>query len=119
MKKISIDEEFALEGVKFCFRKEDTKIVLKNMGPASKVTKKKSGFQAPTIEEVEAYFKSEQYPADLAMTFFKYYSAADWKDGKGTPVRNWKQKAISVWFKPEKKIKEEVAQPKQKSDFRF
>ncbi len=119
MKKINIDEEFALEGTKFCFRKENDKIVLRNMGPA-KASKKPSGFQAPTIEEVEAYFKAEQYPADLAVTFFKYYSAADWKDGKGTPVRNWKQKAISVWFKPEKKIKEETVQsPEKKSVYRF
>lgn len=119
MKKISIDEEFTLEGTKFCFRKENDKIVLRNMG-AAKSTKKTNKFQAPTLEEVEAYFKAEQYPSDLAVTFFKYYSAADWKDGKGTPVRNWKQKAISVWFKPEKKIKEEtVAQPKEKSEYRF
>lgn len=123
MKKISIDEEFVLEGMKFCFRKDGDKISLKNLGAhitTKSRTKKTTTFQAPTIDEVSDYFTKEGYEADLATTFFKYYDAADWKDKKGEPVKNWKQKAISVWFKPERKIKPEVAkQEKQKSEYRF
>ena len=34
--------------------------------------------------------------------FFEYYEAGDWKDSKGSPVKNWKQKLIS-WEKHDPK----------------
>lgn len=48
----------------------------------------------PTLEEVKDYVKSRGNLID-AQKFFDYYEAADWKDSKGQPVRNWKQKAIT------------------------
>lgn len=63
--------------------------------------------QPPTIEEVKLYFKKNGYPESLAQRAFDYYSVNDWKDGKGRPVKNWKQKFISVWFKEENKTSTE------------
>jgi uncharacterized protein YdaU (DUF1376 family) len=61
-------------------------------------------FIPPTIEEVKKYFLENGYSPELAERFFKGYAAADWKDSKGDQVKNWKQKAQHVWFKPESKI---------------
>ena len=63
-------------------------------------------FVAPTIEEVKQYFKENEYLEIAACKFFNYYSTGEWKDSKGTPVKNWKQKAQSVWFKDENKQSE-------------
>ena len=76
----------------------------------SKVKKSKVNnieFKAPEILEVENYFLENGYPKELAKRFFDSYSVADWIDSKGNKVKNWKQKAINVWFKPENKIVEE------------
>ena len=50
------------------------------------------------------YFLQNGYTKEAGETAFKYYDVAEWKDGKGNKVRNWKQKMIAVWFKPENKI---------------
>ena len=44
------------------------------------------------------------YKEDAGEKFYNYYSVANWKDGKGNKVKNWKQKAQAVWFKDENKI---------------
>jgi uncharacterized protein YdaU (DUF1376 family) len=56
------------------------------------------------INEVIDYFINNNYTKESAEKFFNYYSVADWRDGKGNPVKNWKQKAHSVWFKPENEV---------------
>lgn len=56
------------------------------------------------IEEVKLYFFENGYSEISAQKFFDYYSIANWKDSKGNKVKNWKQKAQAVWFKPENKI---------------
>lgn len=56
-------------------------------------TKKKS-FVPPTLEEVEKYCQERKNNVD-AKKFFDYFTASDWVDGKGNPVRNWKQKIIT------------------------
>lgn len=66
-----------------------------------KGTRKPKDFVPPTEEEVILYFKENGYSRSSAVTAFKYYNVADWKDASGKPVKNWKQKMISVWFKPE------------------
>ena len=44
---------------------------------------------------------------DSATKMFEYYEESRkprgrvWKDGRGNTVKNWKQKARSVWFKPD------------------
>lgn len=59
-------------------------------------TKKSSTkrFIPPTLEEVEKYCKERKNNVD-AKKFFDYFTASDWVDGKGNPVRNWKQKIIT------------------------
>jgi hypothetical protein len=61
--------------------------------------KKKNTF--PSIEDVKDFFREKGYSQDTAIKAFEYYSINQWKDGNGKPVKNWKQKMIAVWFKPE------------------
>ncbi len=58
----------------------------------------------PALNEVIEYSPTHGDSEQLAAKAFNYYSVADWKDGKGKQVKNWKQKMQSVWFKPENKI---------------
>ena len=51
-------------------------------------------FVKPTLEEIQAYCKERNNNVD-AKAFFDYYEAGQWKDAKGNPVRNWKQKVIT------------------------
>jgi len=62
----------------------------------------------PTLEEVKAYFKENYYSEQSAISFFNYYNVSNWCDSKGVKVLNWQQKAQSLWFKPENKIKKTV-----------
>jgi len=63
----------------------------------------------PTVYEVEKYFTDNGYTIQAAQKFFKYYETGRgekgrvWKDAKGNTIKNWKQKAQSVWFKSENK----------------
>lgn len=65
----------------------------------------KKVYIAPQLFEIEIYFTENGYPKELAKRFFDSYSVANWFDSKGNKVKNWKQKAINVWFKEENKIK--------------
>lgn len=58
----------------------------------------------PTLEEIEQFCKERGNGVD-AKRVFDYYSSANWKDGRGNPVRNWKQKIIAVWEKPKEESK--------------
>lgn len=64
----------------------------------SKDKRSKDKFIAPTLEEVEAYCRERNNNVD-AKRFYDYYSAGEWKDAKGNPVKNWKQKMIANWEK--------------------
>lgn len=61
----------------------------------------------PSIEDVKDFFREKGYSQDTAVKAFEYYSINQWKDGNGKPVKNWKQKMISVWFKPENLSKDQ------------
>ena len=54
----------------------------------------KKRFVPPTLEDVRAYCKERNSSVD-PLKFFEYYTAGNWKDSKGNPVRNWKQKLIT------------------------
>ena len=64
-----------------------------------KVPKKTTtkSFIPPTLEEVRAYCQERGSSVD-PVRFFDYYTAGEWKDAKGNPVKNWKQKLIT-WEK--------------------
>ena len=51
-------------------------------------------FIPPTLEEVQAYCKERSSPVD-PKKFYEYFTAGGWKDAKGNPVRNWKQKLLT------------------------
>ena len=57
----------------------------------------------PTLEEVKAFANSRNSNID-PLRFYSYYSTGGWKDPKGNPIGNWKQKFIK-WenTEPEKK----------------
>lgn len=71
----------------------------------SKVNKSKvKESKVNILEDIKSYFLENGYTEISAKKFFDYYSVANWKDSKGNVVKNWKQKAQAVWFKPENKI---------------
>jgi hypothetical protein len=83
-----------------------------NKEKESKVKEKKEDkpFIPPSLLDVKNFFNENNYCAAAAKKAFDYYEAGGWKDGKGNQVRNWKQKMISVWFKPENLIIEQKKQ---------
>jgi hypothetical protein len=54
----------------------------------------KTRFTPPTLEDVQAYCKERSSPVD-PQKFYEYFTAGGWKDAKGNPVRNWKQKLLT------------------------
>jgi hypothetical protein len=69
------------------------------------VSSKDDGMKPPSLEEVISYFDENGYTKESATKMFEYYeesrkpSGRVWKDGRGNTVKNWKQKARSIWFK--------------------
>lgn len=91
-------------------RKEEkgTIVLQKQNNANTKENKKRTIVIQPvnvTVNEIIDYFTTNNYTKESAEKFFNYYSIADWKDSNNKPVKNWKQKAQSVWFKPENEIK--------------
>ena len=66
--------------------------------------KKKKKENKKDIDLIKDYFTTNGYSIESAERFYNYYSVTDWIDSKGNEVKSWKQKAQSVWFKPENKI---------------
>lgn len=60
-------------------------------------------FVPPSLSEFENYFIENGYSAEVAKRAFTGYDVAEWKDSTGKPIKNWKQKCVHVWFKPENK----------------
>ncbi|MDY0104635.1 MAG: hypothetical protein RBS07_17010 [Lentimicrobium sp.] len=67
------------------------------------VINKPKAFEPPSEREVIDYFTANGFSKETAQKAFKYYNTSNWKDSTGKPVKNWKQKMIGVWFKPENK----------------
>ena len=63
------------------------------------VNRTRARFTPPSLEEVRAYCRERGNIVD-ADKFWTYYDAGGWKDAKGNPVRNWKQKVIT-WERKE------------------
>ena len=69
------------------------------------VNVKDDGMKPPSLEEVISYFDENGYTKESATKMFEYYEESRkprgrvWKDGRGNTVKNWKQKARSIWFK--------------------
>lgn len=106
-------QEFVIAGnVYMYYMNDDHKSfamkAVRKVADGKKTPAKSNSFIPPTLDEVKAYFKEKGYTESKAVQFFEYYAAGSppWSDGKGTPLRSWKQKALSVWFREEDKIQE-------------
>jgi phage replication O-like protein O len=99
-----------LKGGKFPHTKESIK---------ERVLKKGGNFTPPTLEQVEAYILEKHLRVN-GKRFFDYFDAGEWIDGKGNPVRNWKQKLIT-WdrHEPEKKGEFNVEEERRKLALQF
>jgi len=72
--------------------------------PAEKPAKKKAiSFTPPALEDVVKYFQDNGYSKEIAERAFKHYELGNWTDSNQKPVKNWKQKMHTNWFKPEHK----------------
>lgn len=86
-------------------KKPDSVSVSVNVNDSVNV--KDDGIKPPSLEEVISYFDENGYTKESATKMFEYYeesrkpSGRIWKDGRGNTVKNWKQKARSIWFKPD------------------
>ena len=93
-------------------KKPDSVSVSVNVNDSVNV--KDDGIKPPSLEEVISYFDENGYTKESATKMFEYYEESRkprgrvWKDGRGNTVKNWRQKARSIWFKPDnlKKNKE-------------
>lgn len=60
---------------------------------------KKKRFVPPTLTEWINYFVESGYKKDVAELAWRGYNVANWYDSQGKKIKNWKQKALHVWFK--------------------
>lgn len=68
-------------------------------------------FVPPTLEEVKAY--ATERGSDVAPErFYDYFTAGDWKDSRGNPVRSWKQKFLT-WERAQPKSSQQVAMTRE------
>lgn len=65
-----------------------------SLGKGSEDKEPQKRFVKPTLDEIKAYCQERGNNVD-AKAFFDYYETGNWKDAKGKPVRNWKQKVIT------------------------
>lgn len=75
----------------------------KNVRSKRKEVKEKKKFSPPSLDVVKKYFDEKGYSEKSANKFFEFYTEGEWIDSKGNPVKNWKQKAIAVWFEDKNK----------------
>lgn len=61
-------------------------------------------FTPPTQIEVENYFVENGYTKESGTKAFEYYNRLNWKDSNNRPVKNWKNKMLSVWFTEKNKL---------------
>ena len=77
-----------------------------------KPKRKRQPFVPPTFEEVAAYCVERKNSVD-PKKFFDYYTAGNWKDSRGDPVKNWKQKLIT-WERRDNDRRERDSQDDRK-----
>jgi hypothetical protein len=88
-------------------KKPDSVNVSVSVNDNVNVSSKDDGMKPPSLEEVISYFDENGYTKESATKMFEYYEESRkprgrvWKDGRGNTVKNWKQKARSIWFKPD------------------
>jgi len=100
-------EEYSLLGLKdnksYTWKQNGN--ILETEHNVTKPNETKQRFVPPTLEEVTEYCSERKNNVD-PKKFYEYYSVANWKDAKGNPVKNWKQKMIANWEKDKPKEEE-------------
>ena len=96
-----VDREIAVENFSICRSKNyhgavENFTTNNNSNNTNNNIRKNNKFIPPTLEEVKAYCEERKNNVD-AQKFIDHYAVNDWKDANDKPVRNWKQKIISVW----------------------
>lgn len=95
-----IEKEIDIEDISSSLRSEDMGGSAPSEPKAPESGKRMAvKFVPPTLEEVEAYAASRQSTVD-PRRFFEYFNTPDaqgrsWRDSKGNPVKNWKQKFLT------------------------
>jgi hypothetical protein len=89
----------------------------KNEKNVKKCIGKNSKFSPPAVEQVIQFFLDNGFSESSARKAFSYYQDGDWKDSRGTQVRNWKQKMRGVWFKDENRLNGASAKLDKHNDF--
>lgn len=95
-----IEKEIDIEDISSSLRSEDMGGSAPSEPKAPESGKRTAvKFVPPTLEEVEAYAASRQSTVD-PRRFFEYFNTPDaqgrsWRDSKGNPVKNWKQKFLT------------------------
>jgi hypothetical protein len=76
--------------------------------------KKEGASLIPSLSEVQDYFKKNGYSLEAAKKAYDLYQTSIegtkkrmWRDSRDNPIRNWKMKMQSVWFKDENKTSKE------------
>ncbi|RKY09301.1 MAG: hypothetical protein DRP65_07970 [Planctomycetota bacterium] len=75
-----------------------------------KQKRQKKQFVPPSELEVVRFFQEKGYSVAAAKKAYSHYALADWHDTNGKPVRNWKQKMNTVWFRDENRAKSDIPQ---------
>ncbi len=115
MIKIKLNEQFAINGSVYMFTEKDGKMSLKYVKPDN--SKEVTG---PPLEDVINHFVSNGYLESAAREFHKFYwEDSAGKDSSGKEVKNWKQKARSVWFKDKNKANTPAETGSSNEEFRF
>lgn len=70
-------------------KEKQSKVFMGGQPPPTQETE----FIPPTLQEVTDYCRERNNNID-SHHFLDYYTASGWIDGKGNPVRNWRQKVI-------------------------
>lgn len=65
----------------------------------NKKKRERKEFVPPTVEEMIAYFVTNNKDPQKAKDAFNYYNNFGWKDKNGSKVENWKQKMHGTWFR--------------------
>lgn len=89
--KISKDEASDKQTIS---KSEGNKDKDKDVNVDKDVKSKSKIFAPPSLQQIQDYC-AERKNSVSAVKFFDYYTAGNWKDAKGNPVKNWKQKLLS------------------------
>lgn len=85
-----------IESIDICANQD-----LHTCAPSQKRKTERKKFVPPSLDEVKQYVMEKKLAID-ARRFFDFYTAGEWHDSGGKPVKNWKQKALT-WDRREQK----------------